>query len=209
METKLTEQQSLEVISEMINRARTNIQKGSANNMIYNGYAVALVAIANFILLYFLPAADRNWSYMVWWLMIPSSCINHFIKRKIGRSGIVKTQIDGIIHSIWRGFSISVVILLITLFSVAFVFQEWSPTYLITPGIMILVAIAEFILAKACRYKPFFWGAVYFWIGALLCTFTYCVLKRGDLHFLILAVCMIAGFVIPGYMLNKLAEKHV
>ena len=66
METKFTEQESLVIINEMINRTRNNIQKGSANSMIYNGYAVAFTAILNFILLLLLPEADRNWSFSVW-----------------------------------------------------------------------------------------------------------------------------------------------
>jgi hypothetical protein len=209
METKFTEQQSFAVINEMIDRARNNIQKNSANNMVYNGYAVALVAVANFILLHLLPDADKNMSFMVWWLMIPSACIDHFIKRRIDRSAIVKTQIDGAISQLWRGFSISIIILLFSLFSVCYFFQDWSFCLFITPFIMIIVAMAEFAMAKMCRFKPFFWGAVCFWTGAILCAFSVCVLKRGDIHFLVLAVCMIIGFVIPGYQLNKKSKEHV
>jgi hypothetical protein len=209
METKFTEQQSLEVITEMINRARNNVQKDSANNMIYNGFAVALVAVANFILLHLLPDAYTNYSFNIWWLMAPSTIIDHLIRRKINRSAIVKTHIDGIISWLWRGFSISTVILLVIILSLCYVFHTSLIALLITPGIMIIVALVEFGMAKICKFKPFFWGALAFWTGSLLCLFPYCVLKRGDLHFLILAVCMILGFVIPGYILNKSAKKNV
>jgi hypothetical protein len=168
METKFTEQQSLEVITEMINRARNNVQKDSANNMIYNGFAVAFVAIANFILLHVLP--DTYGYYL---------------------------------------FSIAIVILLISIFGICFVSQNWIAALLITPVIMLITGLVEFGMAKICRYRPFFWGAVVFWSGSLLCMFTYCVLNQGDLHFLILAACMIAGFVIPGYQLNKSVKKNV
>ncbi|MDR3219428.1 MAG: hypothetical protein LBU22_10740 [Dysgonamonadaceae bacterium] len=209
METKFTEQQSLEVITEMINRARNNVQKGSANNMIYNGFAVAFLAIANFLLLYFLPDTYKNYSFHIWWLMVPSAFVDQIIKRKIIREAIVKTHIDDFISQLWRGFSISVVVLLAIILSLCHTFNAPLIALLITPGIMIIVALAEFSMAKICRFKPFFWGAIVFWAGSLLCLFPYCVLKRGDLHFLILAVCMIVGFVIPGYILNKLAKKNV
>ncbi|MDR0681483.1 MAG: hypothetical protein LBG15_06510 [Dysgonamonadaceae bacterium] len=208
METKLTEQQSLEVISEMINRARNNIQKGSANSLIYNGCAVALVAVANFILLHVLAETKLNLSFSVWFLMIPSAVIDYFLKRKIDCSAIVKTEIDAIVRRIWNSFSITVALLIAALFAVSVASDKYNYTLLITPSIMLMVAMAESIMAKVCRYKPFFRGAVYFWIGAILCIFTYCVLKRGDIQFLILAVCMILGFVIPGYKLNKLAENN-
>ena len=210
METKLTEQESLAIISEMIDRARNNVQKGSANNLIYNGYAVAFVAILNFILLHLLPKADLNWSFSVWWLMIPSGVIDYFLKKRVDRSMIVKTQIDSIISAIWRGYGISIVVLLVILFSMSLVYETWHYFAAITPTIMIMTALAEFGMAKACRFKPFLWGAVGFWIGALLCCcVTYFVLRRGDIQFLILAVCMILGFVVPGYQLNKLAKENV
>ncbi|MDR1886773.1 MAG: hypothetical protein LBQ70_02550 [Prevotellaceae bacterium] len=209
METKFTEQESLAVISEMIDRARNNIQKGSANTMIFNGCTVAFVAVANFALLHLLPEECRNKSFMVWWLMVPFSVVDHFMKRGIDRSAIVKTHIDSIIKAIWRGFGTSIVVLLVVIFSASYAFDKWTYTLFITPVIMIMVGIAQFAMSKVCRYRPFFWSAVYFWAGAVLCSFTYCVLKRGDLHFLILAVCMIVGFVIPGYILNKKAEKNV
>ncbi|MDR3226443.1 MAG: hypothetical protein LBT56_02075 [Prevotellaceae bacterium] len=214
METKFTEQQSLAVINEMIDRARNNIQKGNANSLIFHGYVVALVAIANFVLIYILPAEHINKSFNVWWLMIFSNIIDYFIKRKTDSSKIVRTQIDGIISYIWKGFAISISIFLIVLFSMC-IFNPYNVQYnwifcaLITPLIMIMTAMAEFCMAKACRFKPFYWGAIYFWAGALLCVLSYIILGRGDVQFLILAACMIAGFVIPGHILNKKAEQNV
>ncbi|MDR3286678.1 MAG: hypothetical protein LBT27_04480 [Prevotellaceae bacterium] len=214
METKFTEQQSLAVINEMIDRARNNIQKGNANSLIFHGYTVALVAIANFILVNTLPDELAAKSFNLWWLMIFSNIIDYFIKRKTDRSKIVRTQIDGIISYIWKGFIISISILLIVLFAMA-IFNPYKVEYnwiffaLITPLIMIMMAIAEFGMAKACRYKPFYLGAICFWAGALLCVLSYIILRRGDLQFLILAACMIVGFVIPGHILNKKAKQNV
>jgi hypothetical protein len=209
MEVKFTEQESFDVINEMINRARNNIQKGSANTMIFTGYAIVFVAIVNFILLHVLPAPDRYMSYMVWWSTLIIWIIDRLIDRKIDRSAIVKTQIDGIISIIWKGFGFSISILLLNIMSIAIVFEQWSPTFLITSSIMVIIGIVQLAMSKACRYRPFLWSAVIFWTGALLCTFGYCVLKRDDLHLIILAVCMIAGFIIPGHLLNKKAKQNV
>ena len=209
METKFTEQESLAIINEMIDRARNNVQKRNSNSLIYNGYAVAFVAILNFILLRLLPEADKNWSNWVWALMIPSFFISRYVQSRVNRLAIVKTQIDGIISSLWNGFAISIAVLLSILFSMAFVFQVWHYFAMITPTILIMTALAEFGMAKACRFKPFFWGAIGFWAGAVLCCCSYFVFKDGDVQILILALCMILGFVIPGYQLNKLAKENV
>ena len=50
METKFTEQESLAIISKMIEQARNNLQKGSGNSMIFIGLSVAFTAILNVIL---------------------------------------------------------------------------------------------------------------------------------------------------------------
>ena len=210
METKLTEQESLNIINEMIIQARNNVQKGSANSIIYNGYAVAFTAILNFILIHALPIPLKNWAFSAWLLMVPSYFVDQYIKSRIDRSKIVKTHIDSIVSTLWTGFSISVCVLLSILFSLSFVYNTWHYCAIITPIIMIMVAIIEFGMAKAYRFKPFFWGAIGFWIGTMFCCFfTFIVLKRLDLQFLILAACMILGFVIPGYKLNKLAKENV
>ena len=216
METKFTEQESLTVINEMINRARNNVQKDSATSLIYNGYAVAAVSVLNFILLYLLPVEHLNYAFMVWWLMLPSAVIGHFLQRRIDRSSIVKTHIDSIVTSIWKGFAVSVVLLLVILFSMAYswVSVGQHPRFYyfsaITPTIMLMTGMAEFAMAKVCRYRPFLWGALCFWLGALLCfLFTYMLIRDGSIQFLILAACMIAGFVVPGHRLNKLAKTNV
>ena len=210
METKFTEQESFAIINEMIVRARNNVQKGSANSLIYNGYAVAFVAILNFILLHFLPEGNQSLANWVWILMVPSMFISKYIQSRVDRTAIVKTQIDNIISAMWNGFAISVAVLLSILFSMSLVYQTWHYFAVITPTIMIMVALTEFGVAKACRFKPFLWGAICFWTGALFCVFfTYFVLKNGTIHLLILAICMILGFVIPGYKLNSSTKKNV
>lgn len=69
METKLTGQDSLRIINEMIEQTKNNIQKGSANTMIFAGYCVAITAILNFILMSIhFVAFHPSW---VWLLMLP------------------------------------------------------------------------------------------------------------------------------------------
>jgi hypothetical protein len=194
----------------MIIQARDNVQKGSANNMVYNGYAVAFVAVFNFILIHILPHSYVNWSFWIWTLMIPSALVDRYIKSKKRNAATFKTHIDGIIGTLWNGFSISVVLLLSIFFILSLAYDTFRFFSATTSFIMILVAIVEFGMAKAYRYKPFFWGAIGFWVGAILCCLVdYVFLKRGDIQFLILAACMILGFVIPGYRLNNLAKENV
>jgi hypothetical protein len=208
METKFTEQQSLALINEMIAQARKNLQKGSGNPMVFNGLVVSLVALANVALAFILP--NPNQSFWIWSLMIPGAIASRIIANKVSNQSKVKTHIDAIIRSIWLGFTCSVGLLLALIFLLGFGRKLYDVFFLITPCIILLTGLAEFITAKACRFKPYFVGAYIMWLGALLCVLVLWFTNEPVIaQFFILAVCMIAGFVIPGYQVNKQAKENV
>jgi hypothetical protein len=215
MDTKFTEQESLALISEMIDRAKRNIRQNNGRFMIFWGYMVASAALINILLVFILwnLSISINYSYNIWWIMLPAWVISFRLERKTDRSAIVKSHIDNIISSIWRAFGISNVVFLLMIFSLAYGLREFAHFfYLINPIIILTTGIGEFITAKVCRFRPFMHGAIAMWTGALIGTFAV-ILSPGNgvlVQFLILAVCMLVGFVIPGYKLNRLAkENHV
>ncbi|MDR2804027.1 MAG: hypothetical protein LBB85_00065 [Dysgonamonadaceae bacterium] len=208
METKFTEQQSLALINEMIAQARTNLQKGSGNPMVFNGLIVSLLALVNVALAFVLP--HPNQSFWIWALMIPGAITSRMIANKVSNQSKVKTHIDAIIRSVWSGFACSVGLLLALIFLLGFGKKMDDVFFLINPGIILLTGLAEFITAKACRCKPYLFGAYIMWLGALLCVLVLWFTTEPVIaQFFILAVCMIAGFVIPGYRINKRAKENV
>ncbi len=209
METRFTEQESLAVITEMIERARNNFQRGSGTSMIYYGYLVAAVAVLNVILLF---ALHSHYAFLVWTLMIPGSIVDRLVvEKKVDKQALVKTHIDAVITSAWRGFGNAVVVFLILIFGYGYGMQEPRIFIMITPIILIMAGIAEQVTGRACRFRPFLTGAWILWGGALLCLVTYLFWHAyaGVVPFFILAVCMILGFVVPGYKLNKKASENV
>jgi hypothetical protein len=210
MDTHLTEQQSLDVITEMINRAQNNIEKGSGNYMIFWGLLVAFTALSNIVLASVLE--NPNQSFMIWWLMVPGGIISFLMERKHKREAIVKTHIDYIINAVWKGFMLSAIIFILLVYAVSYSWKTYDYFRMINPVILLLIGVAEFVTAKACRYKPFLYGAISVWTGTLACMFVMILAPDNWLvaaQFVILAVCMIIGFVIPGFQLNKKAKKHV
>lgn len=206
METKLSHQQSLEVIVEMIERSKNNLRQGDAGSMIYYGWVVAAIAIANFALLYLFPGSGRVFN--IWWLMLPASIGGFLIDRRTDRSAIVRTQIDTFIGSVWRGYAVSCFAFLAVILTIAAHTGRWDIMSLCTPVILLMVGMAEYATARICRFRPFLAGAWGFWAGGLLCAPTI-LLGAGQWMFIILAACMLAGFVIPGHALNRKAASHV
>ena len=203
MEKDLTTQKSLSIINEMILQARNNFQQKSATKSIIAGYCVAAVALLNFALLFILP--HPQYSFHIWWLMIPMSIVLTVIDRKNDRKKIVKTHIDSVIGKMWGAFGYSVIATLLVIFVSVFTFQSWTITAIITPSILILTGLAQYTTGAAFRFRPYTYGGIVFWIGALLTVGTYCI-GKSEIQFIILALCMILGFVIPGYKANKKGE---
>ena len=211
METKFTEQESLAIISKMIEQARNNLQKGSGNSMIFIGLLVAFTAILNVILAFIFSSKgiSSNLSCWVWCLMIPGVYVNYLIQRKVERKSMVKTHIDSIVSSTWRGYALACFAFLAVIFGIGLGKNFYHVFFLINPGILILVGLAEFVTAKVCRFKPYLYGAIIMWLGALSCVGAMWFKEPVIIQFFILALCMVLGFVIPGYKLNKLAKENV
>jgi len=206
MEKNFTEQDSLMLINEMITQARDNIQKGAADSMVFSGYCVAFTAVLNFVLLQILnPSYLAFW---VWLLMIPMSIGCFILNKRTDKKAIVKTHVDKIVSNIWFAFFISVICLLTVVFGFALSTGLWVLTILITPFIMIMMGAAQYVTSVTSRYKPFRTGAYVFWLGGVLCM-VYPSFTNLQLQFIILAVCMIFGFVVPGHILNRKAKEHV
>jgi len=211
METKFTEQESLAVINEMIKQARNNFNKGSGTGMVFYGTLVSCMAIINVILalLFIKSGIDPNHSFWIWCLMIPSFYVGYLIEKKIERKAMVKTHLDSIISTTWQGYIYAVYLFLAVIFCIGFGKKMFDLFYLINPGILILIGLAEFVSAKTYRFKPYLYGAFIMWLGAVICT----ALMWGPypviFQLLIMALCMFLGFVIPGHKLNKLAEENV
>jgi hypothetical protein len=216
MDTKFTEQESMELITEMIHRAQNNVQKGAGVFMIFWGYMVAAAALANVALAFILQSMSisTHYSFNVWWIMAPAWIVSFMLERRVNRSAIVKTHIDKVISSVWKAFGISNLIFLLMIFGLSYSLSEYRYFfYLINPVIILLTGLGEYITAKVCRFRPFLHGAIALWTGALACAVMIMLFRNGNgvlVQFIILAACMIVGFVIPGYKLNRLATKsHV
>ncbi|NDV69369.1 hypothetical protein [Dysgonomonas sp. 25] len=207
MEKNFNEQDSLRLIDEMIAQTRNNIRIGSANSMIFCGYYTAAVALLNVLLFHLLP--NPYLSFWVWALTIPMAIIARIIASKQDKRSIVRTHIDRIVAKIWQGYTFSVFILLGCIYLAVFIFEVKTFTLIIMPSILALTGLAEYATGIATNFKPFVRGAFIFWLGALLSVLLFFVAKQLDFQFIILAICMVTGFIIPGHILNRKAKEHV
>ncbi len=207
MEPKFTEQDSLKLITEMIAQTRNNIQKGAGNTIIFWGYSIAIIAILNIILLF--TISNPPCSFWIWTLTIPLTVINSISERKKDKKAIVHTHLDNIINKSWQGFLIAVVITLATIFLSVCITKVWTPAILITPSLLIITGLTQYITGIVSRFNPFVKGGYAFFAGALLSILALFILPHQAVQQAILAISMIFGFIIPGHILNRKANEDV
>jgi len=207
MEKKFNEQESLQLISEMIAQARKNITKEDAFSYLLIGYSLVVVSLLNAVLLYVLTLSYMaNW---VWILMAPVIFISFYMNKKAVKTAQVRTHIDTIVSGIWTAFMYSIFTLFILLFGFSYAFDNWWFMMLVTPLVLVLMGFAQFVTAVACRYNRFYWGAAIFWLGGILCLLYFLFARESAGQYVIFALCVVGGFIIPGHMLNRKIKQNV
>lgn len=207
MENNFNEQDSLKLINEMITQARNNFRKGAGNSFILWGYVIAILAMSDYILMHFItPSYNANW---VWILTLPVFIISSIYESQKAKTAVVVTHLDKVVGTIWLGFFIANILFISTILFVATYWGASIVYILITPIILIMMGLSLFATAKVYRFRPYLYGAGIFWLGAVLCVLQYMCIDFINLQFIILSVCMILGFVVPGHILNRKAETDV
>lgn len=207
MEKEFNEQDSLRLINEMIAQAKGNFKKGAGNSLILWGYAIALISMLCYVLPLVLPNNVKI--YWLWALTIPLFIINWFYLKNKAKEALVTTQIEKAVGTVWLAMAVTSVLFVAFIFFISLSIPTKIPYLFITPMMMVFSGSGLLVTSKIYRFKPFLYGAFVFWGGAIICILHYIYFKGPDLEFIILSLSMVFGFIIPGHILNKKAEKDV
>jgi hypothetical protein len=220
MEKQFSEQESLELINQMINSAKNNLQKGIGNVFLLWGYLVAFTSIVNLILLIILPDRINHYSYFIWYLMPLGLFFHYFLLGRILKNSTVKTYVDKIMGYVWIAFTISVLVLVIAMSLTSilnstgdepnqFDFPNWIHWIFMTPFMLILYGFALFVSGKAYHFKPLVIGAFICWASTAAIFIMFRTGYFMELQLLALFASVVSGFIIPGHLLNQKEKSHV
>ncbi len=186
----MNEKESLELITKMINTAKSQIDKSSAVYFLLWGYLVVMASLLQYVLC----VIFNLWAigHYAWLLMFVGVFVTIYYRINLNRKKRITTYIGRVIGYLWLAFGISMGILVIS--SVNFTYY--------TPVILLFVALGIFVTGIASKFKPFIWGAVICWVCAAI-TFR----VHGIEQLLINAFALTAGYIIPGHIIYK--QKNV
>lgn len=187
----LSKEESLKLITTMINTAKGNIQESYIFFLIW-GWLVMLSSLLHYGLLKFTSLEHPE---MAWSIVIIGFFLSGWYGYKLGKSSQVKTYSDRIYSQIWLTFLISYFILL---------FFMKNINYNINPLIMIFAGGSTYLSGITIKFKPLIYGGIVLWITAIIS-----FMLPGDLQLLSSAGGILLGYLVPGYMLKFKNGKNV
>lgn len=189
---KTNTQDQLNLIEEMISQSKTRISEGSIFYLLW-GWLVIIAAAFNY---YMLVIEQSNYHWIAWpILMTIGGIVSAIIGAKKGRNSSVKTYVDRALNYLWIGFTISLIMVLISM-------VKYGPQT-VYPIIILLYGLGTFVSGGILKFKPLIWGGALCWlIGAIA------VYADFPQQLLLLSAAVLFSYILPGYMLSK-SDKNV
>jgi hypothetical protein len=180
----LTARQSLDIITTMIREAKGKVQRNNFYFILW-GWVIVLANIG----MYALTQINYERPYVVWLITIPAWIYTLVSAFKRGRAAETVSHLDRISGWLWMSFGVTIFI---------FVAFGSKINFQINPVILTITAIPTLVSGIILRFKPFIFGGIVFWIAGIA-TFLSPMIYQP----LIGAAAIIAGYLVPGYMLKK------
>ena len=108
--------------------------------------------------------------------------------KKMDRFEKVKSQIGSIIKVLWYSNAVAIII---------GCFISYKLNFYPAPIVLIIIGLSTFMTGYIIKFKPIIYGGIIFWLAGVLS-----VLIQSDYQLLLTAVSIIAGYLVPGYMLK-------
>ena len=192
----MTEQESLAVIKEMIDRTRTNFKDQSFYYLMW-GWLVVGAVIVQAIL--FNQESEYHW--IVWPIMglcggIASGIYGSKQEKKAGR----KTHMDNAMMYVWLGFVIYLIVVLLLSATGKFGPDGWKTSFVLIMG---LYGLGTFISGGMLKFKPLIYGGIASFVLVALTVFIPSIVASFNGALMMLAASIIVSYLIPGYLLKR------
>jgi hypothetical protein len=184
-EKLMTGEESLRVITEMINKTRVSVAQASFHLLLW-GWLIFACSLSEFLLWKY---AGWTSSWYVWFAVIAGVLVSLIYGFTKGKKERIFTYGTSIYVWTWIAFFFASVV-----FFIVFPVETGN----VGKYMLLIAAIPLLISGVILRFRPLMWGAVSFWLLALVAHFGG-YLASG----LAIPAAMVCGYLIPGYLLRK------
>jgi hypothetical protein len=191
-EGNMTELESIQLISSMINKARNRFNETGFLYLLW-GWGILLCCITQFVAAYFFKSEH---SYYIWFLTWAGVIYQIFFLRKKRKSQTVRTYTADINAFVWITFFICLVLLV-------FILIQFKKYEVINPAVLVMYGMPIFLSGIILKFKPLITGGIVCWVIALVSPFI-----DPEFQVLLIACSIISGWIIPGYLLKQKFKKE-
>ncbi len=183
----MTETESLQLITSMINKAKNNFSERGLLYLIW-GWVILFCCIIDFSGIYFFKYEPIHF---VWLLLYVILIFQIFYIRKQKKVRTTKTYTGEINAFVWITFTICLVL-------VIFICNIFKQYQLIDPLLLMLYGMPTFLSGIIIKFKPLVIGGICCWALAVVSPFI-----NVEFQVLLLGCAVIAAWIIPGYLLKQ------
>jgi hypothetical protein len=194
LENKMTEQESLNLISETINKVKTSYYEKGIGPILW-GCIITVCSLVSF----YASKYNIYWLYNVWFLTIIAVLPQIIITAKERKEKKFVSFTDAASGTIWItfGFSMMVLSILENVMRIKYNWGMHSSVYMLVYG------IPTIITGLICKIKPMVIGGIFCWVFAIASTFV-----PYPYPLLFMATSAIVAWLIPGLLINSKYRKH-
>jgi hypothetical protein len=206
-EKQLTEKESLDLITMMINKAKDSYHDTGIGAMMW-GTIIAVCSLVKLSEIHF----NFIMPFDIYWLTILAIVPQIFITIREKKERKVKSYDEIYMDYLWLAFGISIFLLI---FITNAVFHVWEPVAIeynklaghrsvfrfsefIAPLFLLLYGIPTFVTGAACKFKPMLWGGLLCWVCCIITIYT-----SIKIDLLLTAFSAIFAWLIPGIIMEK------
>lgn len=192
-QNEMTQSESIELITSMINRARNRFGENGFLYLLW-GWVVLICCLAQFILLYFFNNIN---AYYLWYLTWIPVIIYWVYVNKKKKERIVSTYTSEIGGYVWLVFLICATLLV-------FILIKAGAYNYINPAILVMYGMPTFLSGVILKFKPLIFGAICCWIFSIIAVYL-----AEPFPLLLIALAIIVGWIIPGYLLKNRYQNNL
>lgn len=191
MEKEFSANDSIALIEEMINKAKSNFSDDSFLYLLW-GWVIFICSVGHFLLLKSGLVKNPEYIWVLTWIAV---LVQIFYIFKVEKKKRVKTYTDEIIGYLWMTFGF-------TMFFITIILGYTSNWVTLYPLLLFLYGTPTFLSGVIIKFMPLKIGGISCWILAFVAKFT-----PNIYILLLLALAVIAAWIIPGYLLKIKFKK--
>jgi hypothetical protein len=206
-EKKMSGQESLALITEMINKAKNSYHDTGIGAMMW-GAVIAVCSLVRLSELHFKYKLPFDIYLLTLAAIIPQIFIT--IKEKKRRQ--VKSYDDIYIDYLWLGFGISIFLLIHINSNIFSEWGSWASEFknatgksagfkfyeFIHPLFLMLYGMPTFVTGAACKFRPMLWGGLFCWFCCIITVYT-----SVKLDLILTAASALLAWFVPGLLMER------